>query len=183
MSAAEEAARAALRARQGSGARYDAPAAPAGDLLLARRGTAFFARKLNELTDEDLDGPSRVPGWSRRRVIAFIGYQARTQALALMALREGRSGEEPEGLPELSLAETLPPHALRYLFRHSEVHLNVEWRDLPDEGWKEAVSLPGGMEVPVRDLPLMRAREIWKSAVDLGNGARVEDIPAAVRMG
>lgn len=51
------AAREALKARQGKGARYDAPNAPAEDLLLARRGTAHFARKLMELPDAELYAP------------------------------------------------------------------------------------------------------------------------------
>jgi maleylpyruvate isomerase len=63
----EEEARALLRERQGAGARYDSPIAPARDLLWARRGTAYFARKLNELSDSELDAPSRVAGWSRDR--------------------------------------------------------------------------------------------------------------------
>ncbi len=49
-------------------------------LLQARRGTAFFARKLNELTDADLDGDSLLPGWTRRHLTAHIGYNARAIA-------------------------------------------------------------------------------------------------------
>ena len=36
-------------------------------LLLARRGQAYFSRKLNELGNDELDVPSLVPGWTRRR--------------------------------------------------------------------------------------------------------------------
>src|SRR5690606_1903973 len=46
-------------------------------LLLARRGTAYFERKLAELSDDDFDGPSLLPGWDRRHVIAHVGYNAR----------------------------------------------------------------------------------------------------------
>jgi hypothetical protein len=42
-------------------------------LLQARRGTAFFARKLNELTDAEMDGTSLLDGWTRRHVAAHIG--------------------------------------------------------------------------------------------------------------
>ena len=52
----------ALRQRQGAGARYDAPNAPHDDLLLARRGAAYFARQLNRLDDTALDAPSLVQG-------------------------------------------------------------------------------------------------------------------------
>ena len=50
------------------------------ELLQARRGTAFFARKLNELTDAELDGDSLLPGWTRRHVTAHVGYNARAIA-------------------------------------------------------------------------------------------------------
>ena len=50
------------------------------ELRQARRGTAFFARKLTELTDEELDGGSLLPGWTRRHVVAHVGYNARAIA-------------------------------------------------------------------------------------------------------
>ncbi|MGB0411134.1 MAG: maleylpyruvate isomerase N-terminal domain-containing protein, partial [Pikeienuella sp.] len=80
LTAEETAAREALRARQGKGARYDAPNAPHDDLLLARRGAAYFARKLAELNDADLNAPSLRAGWSRRHLIAHTGYHARAFA-------------------------------------------------------------------------------------------------------
>lgn len=172
----EQAARAALRERQGAGARYDAPSAPAGSLALARRGTAYFARKLNELSDADLYGPSLLPGWTRAHVAAHAGYNAR----ALARLAEGaRTGVR---LPmyasaaarraEIELGSTLPARALRNLFDHAEVHLNVEWRDLADAEWDAAAE-----GIALRDTPWMRAREIWIHAVDLDNGGSFLDFP------
>src|SRR5690606_3424112 len=115
------------------------PAAPTGELVWARRGTAYFARKLNELTDAELDRPSLLPGWSRRHVIAHVGYNAR--ALSRL-MRWARTGVETPMYPspeqraaEMESGATLPARALRSLLSHSEVHLNVAWRDLPDEAW------------------------------------------------
>ena len=73
-------ARAELRARQGRGARYDAPEAPAAALALARSGTAYFARKLNALSDADLYQPSQIPGQIRAHLICAVAYQARALA-------------------------------------------------------------------------------------------------------
>ena len=91
LTAGEQAAREALRARQGAGARYDAASAPAEDLLLARRGTAYFARKLGELSDAELDAPSLREDVRRRALIAQVGYHARALALAVAAARAGRA--------------------------------------------------------------------------------------------
>ncbi len=175
--AGEDTARAALRARQGAGARHDAATAPARELGWARRGTAYFARLLNHLPDDGLTAPSRVPGWTRSHVVAHVGYNARALARLVECARTG--GEMPAHesaeaqAAEVELGATLPARALRNLFQHAEVHLNVEWRDLSDDQWDAVV---GG--VPVRDTPWMRAREIWLHAVDLDTTGAYIDMPS-----
>ncbi|WP_423838846.1 maleylpyruvate isomerase N-terminal domain-containing protein [Thalassospira alkalitolerans] len=167
----------ALKARQGAGARYDAPDAPGEYLLLARRGSAFFARKLNELSDVDLDAPSLRKGWSRRHVVVDVCYSARVQAIALKTLREPLTPEEEAWKPNLRLAATLPPRAIRHLYEHTSVHLNVEYRDLANDDWKHAISFGGQSSVPVRELPLRRAYKIWNAAYHLATGAKLSDLP------
>lgn len=174
-----DAARTALRERQGAGARYDAESAPHEDLLMARRGAAFFARKLGELADADFALPARRDGWSRALVVTDVSYRARVMAIALKGLREGLTDEEAEWRPDLDLAATLPVRALRTLYEHSDVHLNVEFRDLSDAHWQGTVDLSGHC-VPVRTLPRLRAQAVWQGAVALGNGAREADLPAAL---
>jgi maleylpyruvate isomerase len=153
-------------------------------LLQARRGTAFFARKLNELTDADLDGDSLLPGWTRRHVVAHVGYNAR----AIARLVEwAATGVETPMYPsvevrnhEIDFGATLSPIALRNLFDHSAVHLNVEWRDLPADSWHHKVKTVQGRTVPAEETVWMRTREVWMHAVDLDNGATFADIPTAV---
>jgi maleylpyruvate isomerase len=153
-------------------------------LLQARRGTAFFARKLNELSDEDLDGPSLLPGWSRRHVTAHIGYNARAIARLIEWAATGVETPmfaSPEArAEEISFGATLSPIALRNLFDHSAVHLNVEWRDLPEQAWQHRVKTAQGRLVPASETVWMRTREVWTHAVDLDNGASFADIPAPV---
>ncbi|ASY65278.1 Maleylpyruvate isomerase, mycothiol-dependent (plasmid) [Sinorhizobium sojae CCBAU 05684] len=181
MSESIEEARAALRARQGSGARYDAPAAPARQLDWARRGTAYFARLLNELSDRDLDAPSALPGLSRRHIIAHIGYHARLISEMVAWARTGQLGPFPEAAQvstsDVVLGASLPSRALRHLFDHSGVHLNVEWRDLSDAGWDASVEDAAGRRVTLRDTPEIRARALWLHAVDLAAGGRFADMP------
>jgi maleylpyruvate isomerase len=153
-------------------------------LLQARRGTAFFARKLNELTDAELDGGSLLPGWTRRHVVAHIGYNAR----AIARLVEwAATGVETPMYPstevrdhEINFGATLSPIALRNLFDHSAVHLSVEWRDLPDAAWSNEVKTIQGRTVPATETVWMRTREVWIHAVDLNNGASFADIPEPV---
>lgn len=179
-------ARNALRARQGKGARYDADEAPGEDLLLARRATAFFARKLNELDDADLAQPATTPeGWTRAHIVAAVGYDARRLALALEPLCPAASHLPPEtltdDLPPLDLAATLPARALRHLFQHSAIHLDVCWRDLPGSAWDK--DIVAGEAVPVRDTPRLRALKLWRQVLALDSGASLRDAPDVLRKG
>lgn len=172
MSATPEAARAALRARQGAGARYDAATAPAGDLLVARRATASFARALGDLSDAMLDAPAS--GATRRARVARAAYHARMLALLVAWVREGRSGPLPRRArveeAEVASGVTLPTYALRHLARHAAIHLDVEWRDLGDAGWDAAVEDAGGAWTLLRDTPAMRTRMLRATLRDLGAG-------------
>lgn len=153
-------------------------------LLQARRGTAFFARKLNELSDAELDGDSLLPGWTRRHITAHIGYNAR--AIARLVEWAATGVETPmyasTGVRnhEIDFGATLSPIALRNLFDHSAVHLSVEWRDLPGDAWHNRVRTIQGREVPATETVWMRSREVWMHAIDLDNGASFADIPAPV---
>lgn len=177
-----EEARAELRARQGAGARYDSAAAPARELGWARSGTAYFVRKLNELTDDDLTGPSLLPGWNRAALVAHVGYNARGLARLVEWARTGVEtpmyASPEQRAAEIERGATLPARALRHLVHHSAVHLDVEWRDLPDDAWDAQVRTAQGRVVPARETAWMRAREVWVHAVDLDNGASVVDLPA-----
>lgn len=167
-------------------ARFDLTTDPAvrADLLDARRATAYFARKLNELDDAELDEPTLLPGWSRRHLVAHVGYNARGLCRLVTWAQTGEetpmyaSAEQRDR--EIERGATLLPHALRHLFDHAAVSLNVEWRDTDDAGWAAIVRTAQGREVPLAETPWLRTRELWIHAVDLDNGARWSDIPDPV---
>ncbi len=154
------------------------------DLADARLGQAYFSRKLNELTTEELTGASRVPGWTRAHVVAHVGYQAR----GLMRLVEwAETGVETPQYPslaardeEVDLGATLAERALRHLSDHAAIALDVAWRDLPPDRWTYRVLTVDGGEVPLSDTVWTRTRELWLRAVDLDNGGCIEDFPERV---
>lgn len=171
----------ALALRQGGGARYDAAEAPAADLLLARRGTAYYARLLNGLPDEALVDNSRA------EVVSRVGYHARGLSRLMAWARSGLESPEHES-PKEQWAEvlrgvSLPARALRGLFQHSAIHLDVEWRDLPGDAWDAPLRRLDGTEIFARDVPIIRARTIWQAALDLDAGARLADLPPELRRG
>ncbi|WP_129788998.1 maleylpyruvate isomerase family mycothiol-dependent enzyme [Promicromonospora panici] len=151
-------------------------------LLLARRGQAYFSRKLNELRNDRLDAPSLVEGWTRRHVVAHVGLNAR--ALTRLTEWAATGVETPmyasptERDQEIEFAATLPARALRNLCAHAAVHLDVEWRDLSEEAWHAPVRTALGRVVPASETVWMRTREVWVHAVDLENGGSFDDFPA-----
>jgi len=182
-----DSAREALKLRQGAGARYDAEGAPARELNWARLGTAYFARKLNELNDAQLKEPSGVPGWTRAEIVADVGYHARALCrqieavaahLAPLPMFESRA----EQLSDVRLGGTLPPRALRHLVEHAAIHLDVVWRDLPGSDW--SVSAPDAIGRPraLASTALERAAVLWLAAIDLENGGRHQDLPQDLRL-
>jgi maleylpyruvate isomerase len=156
----------------------------AASLLLMRRGQAYWARALSELPDDSFDEPSRVPGWSRRHVVAHVGFHARAVARLVEWARTGipnpMYGSDVQRAEEISFGATLPVEALRHLAAHAAVHLDVEWRDLPERAWATEVRLDDGRLVPVSETVWVRTREVWLRAVDLRVGASVRDFPAAL---
>jgi maleylpyruvate isomerase len=168
------------------GARTDNVTDPnlASRLLTARRGQAYYSRKLNELSDVDLDEPSLLAGWTRRHVAAHVGLNAR--ALTRLTEWAATGIETPmydsptQRTEEIEFASTLPPQALRNLSDHAAIHLNVEWRDLPEQAWSNEIRTAQGRIVPVSETVWMRTREVWIHAVDLGNGGTFAHFPAEV---
>lgn len=173
-------ARAALYERLGPGARRDDERAPSEELRWARLGTAYFARKLNKTSDAQLTARTGE-GLRFRRIVCAVSYRARSFAHLIESVRNGVPVLGPElfeaEVTGMELGVTLPAAALRHLFKHSEVHLNVEWRDLRGDEWDTTVCLPGQKTATVRDTAWRRARSIWLSAVDLGNGGSFADLP------
>ncbi|MGJ9413520.1 maleylpyruvate isomerase family mycothiol-dependent enzyme [Aeromicrobium sp. CF4.19] len=168
------------------GARVDLATDPdvVQDLATVRAGTAYFRRVLNGLSDGDLADESLLPGWSRKHVVAHVGYNARgiarlTQWAATGVETPMYSSPDARGR-EIEEGATLNPEALRHLCEHSAIDLDVRWRDLPDERWRSEVVTAQGRTVPASETIWMRIREVWLHAIDLDAGGRLVDVPPTV---
>lgn len=154
------------------------------ELLLARRGQAYFSRKLNELANDEFAESSLLPGWSRAHVVAHVGYNARAVARLVSWAETGIETpmyESPtQRNTEIELGATLSTRALRHLSDHAAVHLDVSWRDLAADRWSHQVKTALGRTVPVSETVWMRTREVWLHAIDLDIGARFADLPSSV---
>ena len=154
------------------------------ELTTVRGGTEFFGRKLDEVSDAELDGDSLLPEWTRRHVVAHIGYNAR--AIARLIEWAGTGVETPmyESAEarnnEIAHGVALVPFELRDLYNLSAMQLHEAWRELPAMSWSHLVKAALGRIVPASETVWMRTREVWVYGVDLNNGASFDDIPVDV---
>jgi maleylpyruvate isomerase len=138
------------------------------------RGEAFFAGELDRLAEADLDGPSLLPGWPRRTVVAHV---ARNADALVNLLFWARTGEETPMYPstearDAAIAETarLPADQLVADCRAAGQRLAAAVRELPEPAWATEVRTAQGRTVPASEVPWMRCREVWVHAVDLDAG-------------
>ncbi|MGX7733110.1 maleylpyruvate isomerase family mycothiol-dependent enzyme [Rhodococcus sp. 2H158] len=153
-------------------------------LLIARRGTAYFSQRLAELTDDELDAPTALEGWTRKHLVAHVGYNAaalcRLMDWAATGVETPMYASTEQRGQEIAEGATLNAAALRNLFTHTVARLDEKWRHLPESAWQAQVRTAQGRMVPAEETAWMRTREVWIHAVDLGNGARFGDFPPVV---
>ncbi|MDH6236188.1 maleylpyruvate isomerase family mycothiol-dependent enzyme [Cryobacterium sp. CG_9.6] len=153
-------------------------------LTIVREGTALFEAQLNELSDAQLDEPSLLPDWSRRHVVAHVGYNALAIArlvswaetgveTPMFESREARNAE-------IATGAALPAAGLRKLSMHAGMLLDSAWQHLPEEKWAAEVQTAQGRMVEASFTIWMRTREVWIHAVDLNVTAGFANIPAPV---
>jgi len=147
-------------------------------------GTAFFADQLGSLSDADLLGPSRLPGWTRRHVLSHIA----NNALALMNLLDwARTGVETPmyssreaRAADIESGALRPPDELRADALATADRLAAAIDAMPSAGWDGPIRTALGRGVTGAEVPWMRVREVWVHGVDVGAGATFADIDDAV---
>ncbi len=153
-------------------------------LLIARRGTSYFARHLADLSDAALDGDTLLDGWTRRHLVAHVGYNAaalcRLLDWAVTGIETPMYESSEQRSREIKEGATLSAAALRNLFDHTVARLDKQWRTLPSAAWSAEVRTAQGRTVPVSETAWMRTREVWIHAVDMDDGGRFGDLPDVV---
>ncbi len=153
-------------------------------LQTARDGTAFFGRHLAQISDADLDGSSSLPGWTRKHVLAHVGYNAAALCNLITWAATGvetpmYSSFEQRNL-EIEQGATQSAAALRNLFSHTAARLDEAWRHLPSDRWSHEVRTIQGRTIPASETAWLRTREVWIHAVDLGTAGSFADFPEPV---
>ena len=123
-------------------------------------------------------------GWTRRHLVAHVGYNAAALCRLMDWASSGTetpmyASSEHRGR-EIQEGATSPAAALRNLFDHTVARLDEKWRHAPSAAWSAQVRTAQGREVPAAETAWMRAREVWIHTVDLDNGGRFGAFPEVV---
>jgi maleylpyruvate isomerase len=129
----------------------------------------------------ELEGPSLLPGWSRRHVAAHLSLNA--EALGNLVFW-ARTGQERPMYPsaearneDIENASEQPADELRAWFDESAAGLVAAMARLTDAQWQAQVRTSRGEPMPATRIPWMRSREVMIHAVDFGTGLTFADLP------
>jgi maleylpyruvate isomerase len=144
-------------------------------------GTARLRAELAALSDEELDGPTELPGWNRRYLFSHMAANA--DALRNL-VHWARTGEErrmyasAQAREEGIAAGALVSNAeLRARFDSAAADLAADFDAMTDENWDAKVITAQGLTRSAREVPWMRVREVYIHAIDLGTGTTFADLP------
>jgi maleylpyruvate isomerase len=149
-----------------------------------REGTSHLLAVVDNLTEAELRAPSELPGWTRAHVVGHLARNA--EALTRLATWARTGDETPmytdreQRAREIDQSAALPTHVLRADLVDTATTLRTALDDLTTGQWHAQVRSALGRAIPAAEVPWMRIREVWLHAVDLGAGATVDDLPAAV---
>jgi maleylpyruvate isomerase len=136
---------------------------------------------LGRLGDADLDGPSLLPGWNRRQLLAHVACNA--EALQRL-VHWARTGEQTPMYASVEQRERdiadgagKPAGELRAWVHKSAEALAADLDALPDESWTAQVRTSQGRLVPASEIPWLRAQEAFVHAIDLDAGTGFADLP------
>jgi maleylpyruvate isomerase len=166
-----------------SAPRFASVTAPDADALRWwADGERAVADRIDQLSDDALGEPSRLPGWSRAHVVAHLARNA--DALGNL-LSWARTGVESPMYPsreardaDIAATAALSPAQLRADYAAACDRLPEAIETTSAEAWTASVRTMQGKTVPATDVPWMRAKEIWVHGVDLDAGLTFADLPA-----
>jgi maleylpyruvate isomerase len=144
------------------------------------QGTALFLEAVS-LNETALSANTRLPGWTRKHLVAHVAANA--DALANL-VRWARTGIETPMYASAQARDAgiqagarLPAGRLCAWAHQSANQLTEGLGNLTAEQWNHHVVTAQGRSITVALVPWLRAREVMVHAVDLGTGLGFTDLP------
>jgi maleylpyruvate isomerase len=146
-----------------------------------------LATAIGRLVDGDFDGPSLLPGWDRRHVLAHL---ARNADAMVNLLTWARTGVETPAYPsteardeQIRQTAEQDPDALKADVLAGTVRLADAVRAMPPHAWAATVRARQGHEIAAADVVWMRCRECYVHSIDLDSGVEWREVPDDVLAG
>lgn len=148
-----------------------------------RTGTELFLEEVGRLTEDDLEAPSALPGWTRKHVIAHVA----SNAVALGHLVDWAATGKPTPMygsmeqrnADIEAGAKLGGNELVERAVATALSLDTAMDRLTNEQWAHDVVTIQGRTVQATEIGWLRAREVCVHAVDLGTGLSFNDLPEA----
>jgi len=144
-------------------------------------GTRKLLAGVAALPDAALDGPTALPGWSRRYLVSHVAANA--DALRNL-VHWARTGEErrmyssPEQRDaDIAKGAQAPVAELRARLQSSAQDLAIDLDTLPAQAWDAKIVTAQGLTRSASEIPWMRVREVYIHAIDLNAGTAWADLP------
>lgn len=154
---------------------------PDDPLAWMRVGVDLFLDAAGQLNEDAARRPTRLPGWSRKHILAHVHYNAEALRRLVFWARTGVEtrmyADAAQRSAEIDNGATLGLDELLGLVRASQDALSDEMDALPDDAWSHEVVTAQGRIVPATEVPWMRAREVAVHAVDLDTSVTFADLP------
>jgi maleylpyruvate isomerase len=145
-------------------------------------GTGKLLTDLAALPDEALTGPTALPGWTRRYLLAHVAANAGALRNLVHWARTGEerrmyaSNEQRDA--DIASGARLPAAQLRAWVESSARALAADLDAMPGPAWEAKVITAQGLTRRASEIPWMRDREVYVHAIDLGAGTGWTDLPA-----
>jgi len=145
------------------------------------QGTELFLGAVGRTTDDAMSGPTSLPGWTGRHLVAHVAANAE----ALLNLTHwAATGEETpmyaspgQRDADIRTGAGRPPAELRRWVEDSAQRLSAALAELSEEQWARTVRTAQGRLVPGGEIPWLRAREVMIHSVDLDPTLSFDALP------
>lgn len=129
-----------------------------------------------------LSGPSALPGWTRKHVIAHVAANADALRNLVHWAATGEAtpmyASPEQRVAAIESGSRLRRSELTAWLDRSVRALDAGMAALTDAQWQAKVVTGQGRTVAAAELPWLRAREVFVHAVDLDTGTSFADMPA-----
>jgi maleylpyruvate isomerase len=157
------------------------PATLAETIGFVERGTELCASAIASLDENAYGAPSRLPGWTRRHVVAHLSANAEAIGRLLHWARTGDRtpmyASPEQRLADIEAGARRSGAELTAWFGRSAAELAAGFAAMTDATWRAEVVTAQGRTVPASETPWMRSREVLVHVVDLGAGVTFADLP------